>query len=166
MKQRKRNRFLLILKGIYTPKYIALNIAAAFVYYFALTYLISIQELGAVIIIVPIYLIYTLTISASVAFTISIFSIRNTRNNSAKVSASVTGTATTLAGGVITGCGCASPLLFSFTAIGVTTTQLFTLNNFISANQPLLLLAMIGINLFVVIYYINKLSKPTCKIKR
>ncbi|MCW6160137.1 MAG: hypothetical protein LVQ95_03565 [Candidatus Micrarchaeales archaeon] len=151
---------------VYTPKYVLLNIAAAFFYYFVLTYLISAQQYGAVIITIPLYLFYALAITASVAFTIAVYSLLNTRNNRAHVSASMAGTVTTLVGGVFAGCGCTAPILFSLTAIGFTTTQVFALNSFISSNIMLLFLSMIAINLFVVIYYLNKLSNPACRIKK
>lgn len=154
------------LRMIYRPKYIMLNIAAAFVYYFVLTYLISVQQYGAVIVTIPLYLFYALALTASVAFTIAIYSLLNTRNNKAPVSAGVAGTVTTLVGGVFAGCGCTAPLLFSLTAVGFTTSQVFALNDFVSSNIALLFLSMIAINLFVVIYYLNKLSNPACRIRK
>ena len=154
------------IRRIYAPKYILLNVAAAIAYYLVLTYLISVQQYGLLLITIPVYLLYALAITASVAFTIAMYSLFNTRNNKAHVSASVTGTATALVGGVFAGCGCTAPIIFSLTAVGFTTSQVFALNNFISDNSGLLFLSMIAINLFVVIYYLNKLSKPGCVLKK
>ncbi len=162
----KASRVYNTVRRVYTPKYILLNMAAAFVYYFVLIYLISVQQYGAVIITIPLYLFYALAITASVAFTIAIYSLSNTRNNRAHVSAGLTGTVTALVGGVFAGCGCTAPIIFSLTAVGFTTAQVFALNNFISSNIILLFALMIAINLFVVIYYLNKLSNPACRVRK
>lgn len=160
------NRLAAQLVSIYRPKYIALNIALAAVYYFVYTTLLSIQQYGLPLISFPYYLIYILVATSSIVLTIAVYSISNSRNNYAKLSASTAGTATTLLGAVFGGCGCTAPLLFSFTVIGISSSQIIALDNFINANQVLLLAAMIAINLFVMIYYINRLSKPSCRLKR
>lgn len=154
------------LRQVYTPKYIALNIAAAIIYYFVLNYLISAQNHGAVIVVIPLSFFYLLAITASIAFTVAIYALFNTRNNRARLSGSVAGTATTLAGGIFAGCGCYTPILLSLTAIGFTSSQVFALNNFISTNIVPLFILMIAINLFVTIYYLNKLSNPSCRARK
>lgn len=156
-----------ILKRIYTPKYIALNIAVAIVYYIFYSYLLTVQENSTIVLVtVPLWLIYSVIITASVLFTIAVYSARNTRNNQAKVSGSVLGTAATVFTGVVAGCGCTAPILLSLTAIGISASSVFSLVNFLNANQTVLFVALLAINVGVLAYYSRKLSNPSCKISR
>ena len=155
------------LKEIYVkPKYIALNALAAIFYYYLFGYLISIQQSGIFLVLLPTYLVYLLVITSSIALTIGIFSIRNTRNNEAKEVSTGIGAATAVVGGLIGGCGCEEPLILGLTAFGLSTSDAFALLNFISAYQIPLFSLMIVINLFVVIYYLNKLSQPSCELRK
>ncbi len=155
------------LLSIYkSPKYLFLNIAAFIIYYYLYTFIISLQQYGAVIVLIPLYLLYLLVLTSSVTLTIGIYSIGNTRNNEAKYEATGVGTLTALVGAVIGGCNCEAPAIFGLATIGLlSTTGTIALINFISANQIPLYWALIVINLFVAIYYLNKLSQPSCKIR-
>ena len=163
--QSKAGAMYLSLRSIYKPKYILLNAALAVVLYFVFNGILSYQQQGVPLYDYPIYLEYALVASSSIVMTIAVFSAANTRNNSAKVSASAAGTVTALAGAVFSGCGCSASLLFSLSAFALSSAQIFALDNFIVANQAPLLLIMIVINLFVAIYYLNKLSRPSCRVK-
>lgn len=154
------------VRGMYSPKFILLNVAMALVYYAVFNFMLTVQEHGISLSFVPPYLVYALVITSSIVFTISVYSYFNTRNNNAKTHASLTGTGTAIIGGVIGGCNCTVPLLFSLTAIGVSAVQIVALVNFVSANSALLFGLMIAINLFVMLYYLNKLSEPSCKIRK
>lgn len=155
------------IKEIYRrPKYIILNILALLAYYFLFSYLIRIQQYGIFLITIPIILVYLLVLTSSIALTIGIYSIRNTRNNEAKEISTGVSAVTTLAAGVVGGCGCTEPIIFGLTVFGLSTTDTFALANFISTNQAIIFSAMIVINLFVVVYYLNKLSEPSCEIKK
>ncbi|MFI5412422.1 MAG: hypothetical protein ACHQX1_00860 [Candidatus Micrarchaeales archaeon] len=155
------------LREVYKrPTYIAINIVSIIVYYYLFVYLIKIQQQGLFFATIPDYLIYLLVITSSIALTIGLYSIKNTINNGAKELSTGIGTATALAGGVVGGCGCAAPLVLGLSVFGLNTTQTFALIDFISANQLILFSLMIAINFFVVIYYLNKLSEPSCEIRR
>lgn len=158
--------FLKSLKNIYTPLYIALNVALAFGYYFLIQYLLSIQQNGIPITSVPLYLIYALSIISSITLTIAIYSIKNSQRNKAKISATGVSAATTLVGGVVSGCGCQAAILFNVLAIAAGTGEATLINTIVTENAPLIFAAMIILNLFVVTYYLDKLSKPACKVKR
>ncbi len=161
------NRIFSTIKHIYSkPRYLLINIIAIAIYLSAISYLIKIQEYGIFLVNISIYWFYALIITSSVALTIGIFSMRNTRNNEAKEVSTSVGTATALFGGVIGGCGCIEPLLLSVTAFGVSSTDAFALVGFVSNYQPWLFSLMIVINLFVIVYYLDKLSKPSCGIKK
>jgi len=155
------------LKGIYgKPKYIALNLGIAVAYYFIIEYLLSIQQKGIPITSIPIYLIYALVVTTSITFTIAIYSIANTRKNNARFSASSVSAVSTVAGGVLAGCGCQAAILFNVLAFGVGTGEATLINTIVSENAPLIVGAMLIINLFVIGYYLDKLSNPKCKIKK
>lgn len=156
-----------ILRSIYTkPAYIAVNAAAAAIYYYLYEYILSIQTHGVVVNVdlPPAYLVYLLVITSSMLLTIAVFSIRNSRNNQAKFSTSVAGSFTAVFGGVIGGCGCTSPLLFGIlTPLGLGS-QFVSFDLFFINYQAELFAAFIMINVGLAAYYMNKLSRPKCTI--
>jgi len=153
------------IKAIYKPKYILLNIAIAILYYFLIAYLLSIQQQGIPITSVPVNLIYILAITTSITFTIAIYSIFNTIRNNAKISATSTSVISAVLGGVLAGCGCQAAILFGVLSVALGAGEATLINTIATENATLLFSAMIIINLFVIGYYLNKLSKPVCKIK-
>ncbi len=156
-----------IVKGIYTkPAYLAVNAAAAVIYYYVYEYILSIQTHGIAINLPPSYLVYLLVITSSVLLTIAIYSIRNSRNNQAKISASVTGSFTAVFGGILGGCGCTSPLLFGILGAVGLGSQFISFDMFFIRYQIGLLAAFILINVLLATYYVNRLSNPKCAIKR
>lgn len=157
-------RFYASLKSIYRPRYIVLNIAIALVYYEVLISLVKLQNKGILLFNVSLPLIYLLVASSSVLLSIAIYSIKNTRRNQAKVSATGIGAATTLMGGVIGGCGCSAPLIFGLTSIGISASELTPTYLFLADNTTPLFLAMAAINIVAIAYYLNKLSTPSCRI--
>ena len=154
------------LKSIYKPKYIALNILIAVIYYYVVEYLLSIQQRGIPITSIPLYLIYALVATTSITLTIAVYSVKNTRRNEAKVSATATSVITTLVGGIISGCSCEAAILFGVLEVLVGTGEATLVNTVVGENAPLIFGAMIIINLFVIGYYLNKLSNPSCKIRK
>ncbi len=152
------------LKEIYGPKYILLNAAIAVGYYFVISYILSVQQQGIPFTSVPIYLIYLLAATSSITLTIAIYSIGNTRRNEAKISATSVSAATTVFGGIISGCGCQAAILLNVLTISAGTGEATLINTIATENAPWIFAAMIIINLFVIGYYLDKLSKPSCKI--
>jgi hypothetical protein len=154
------------LRAIYAPKYLLFNAAAAVAYLLAFQYLVSYQNLGIALVFAPAYLVYLLIITASVLLTMSVRSLFLTRRIAAEQSAGgILGTASALFGGVVGGCGCSVPILFSLTAIGLSAAQVVWLTDFVSANTALLLSLMIVINLFAAIYYVRRISRTACKTR-
>jgi hypothetical protein len=153
------------LKRIYTPSRIFLNVVILVAYYYIFNFIIALQEHGAVIIVFPVFILYLLIITSSIAMTIGIYSIRNSKNNEAKYSSTSIGAATTLIGTVIGGCNCTAPLLFGLTALGVNVVEITSLINFISANQITIFFVMIAINLILIFYYLDRFSTPRCMTK-
>ena len=154
------------LKSIYRPKYIIFNIAAAIAYYYLISYLLSVQQQGIPITSVPLYLIYLLSAVSSVSLTIGVYSIRNTIRNMASASATTIGTASALIGGVLAGCGCQAAILFSVATVFFGIGEARLINTVATENANYIFAALIIINLFVIAYYLNKLSQPGCRPKR
>ncbi|MGD0728914.1 MAG: hypothetical protein ABR981_02455 [Candidatus Micrarchaeaceae archaeon] len=152
-------------REIYSLQYLLLNGVIAIAYYFVIHYLLSIQQQGILVTSVPVYLIYLLSLVSSIAFTIAIYSITNTTHNSAKFSATSVSAVTAVAGGILSGCGCQAAILFNVLAISIGTGEATLINTVAAENAPLIFVAMIILNLFVIIYYLEKLSKPMCRVR-
>lgn len=159
-------KILKSLKEIYTAWYIIFNIIVAAAYYSIITYILSIQQHGIPVTSVPLYLIYLLSIVSSITLTIAVYSIKNTRRNNAKVSATSVSAASTLFGGVISGCGCQAAILFNILAVGVGTGEATLINTIVAENAPFIFGTLIIINIFVISYYLEKISSPKCRLKR
>jgi uncharacterized protein YqgC (DUF456 family) len=159
------DRFWTSLRDVYRPKYILLNITLLPVYFVVYFALIAYQNGGDPSSVLPLYWIGGLVLTSSVLATIAIYSIRNTTNNKARVSASTWGTAAAIVGGVIGGCGCGAPLLLNLVIVlGMSAGEAIALNNFLIDHQDPIFLALIAINIGVIVYYLNRLSTSACKM--
>lgn len=154
------------LKGIYLkPRYIALNIAIAAAYFLVIEYLLSVQQRGIPITAVPVYLIYLLVITSSITLTIAIYSVNNTRRNQAKLSATSVSAVSAVLGGVFSGCTCQAAILFNVIAVLAGAGEASLVNTIIGENASIIFAAMIVLNLFLAVYYLEKLSHPKCRLK-
>ncbi len=154
-----------VIKIYKRPRYILLNIASIIVYYYIFTILISYQNYGILLIELPISLIYAMILLSSILFTISIYAIKNTIKNQAKITGSATSIITILFGGVIGGCGCAAPIIYGLTAIGIslstTSYMAYIINDYITQ----IFLVVLLIDTILILYYLNKLSYASCRVK-
>ena len=157
---------LRILVAVYKPKYLLLNIVAFIGYYYVYYALISYQNYGLFLNNIPYGLLYSLVLTSSILITIAVYSIRNTRNNKARTTGTTAGTAVTLLAGVIGGCGCEAPLVLNLAVIGLSASEVVSLNNFLTGYQIQIFEVMIIVNVAVVIYYLYRLSSPSCKISK
>ena len=164
MQSRVRNIAGLFAR-VYRPRYIALNVAVAVAYYFLLTALVRYQNYGILLLNEPKALIYALVVSSSVLFTIGVYAIRNSYHAPTKAAAGAVGTAATLLTGIVAGCGCSTPILFSIVAVGFSVTEVSILQSFIERYDTLIISAILAINLLLILYYSNKVSK-TCRIRQ
>jgi len=149
------------LKSIYKPKYMALNIILAIAYYIVMTeILVATYHIVIFTQPLPQYLFYLIAITSSIMLTIGIYSFEHAIRNKAKIMAPTIGSVVAFIASIFTGCGCATtPALLILTAIGLSGTEIFGLNIFISDNKSVLLFILILINLFVITYYIKRISK-------
>lgn len=162
-----RKNILTSIKNIYVkPFYIILNIIFCIIFYFVFVFLIRYQNYGILLIETPIYLLYLMIITSSILFTISIYSIRNTRKNAAKFSGSTVSTIVVLFGGVVGGCGCSAPIIYGLSVLGLDLSTTSTLAYYLNYYILDLFYFMILLNLILIVYYLNKLSTTKCIIKK
>jgi hypothetical protein len=157
---------LMTLASIYRPRYVALNIASALVYYLVYFELIAYQNLGVFLSNVSEDLLYALVLTSSVLLTVAVYSIRNTRNNRASVSGTTLGTVATIFGGVIGGCGCSVPVISSLAVLGLSASEVVSLNNFLADYQNEIFGLMVAVNVAVIVYYLFRLSSTSCRITK
>ncbi len=158
-------KLVAMIKRIYTPKYAALSLALGVAYYAAFWYLAYIQGGNAVMLYVPIYLVLLLVASSSTLTTVAVYSIRNTRNNNAKISGTATSASTLLLGSGL--CGCTTTLLPTLAlAVGAGTPAVYALSSFLKNYNVEIITALIILNTIVLAYYINKLSSPKCTVRK
>jgi len=155
-----------LLKSIYKPKYIILNVAIAVIYFFIVKELIVLQQKGIFLITTPNYVIALLSITSAVTMTIAIYAISNTQRNKANVTATTTSVLSVALSSAVGACGCQVSALASLLGIVIGTSGAFALNIAMAENSSYILAAIILINIFVSIYYINKLSKPVCMVNK
>jgi hypothetical protein len=156
------------LKSIYKPKYIALNVILAIAYYIIMSEIL-IAAYHIIIFAQPLsqYLFYAVAVTSSTLMTIGIYAFEHAIRSRARILTPTIGSAVALTASVITSCGCAAtPMLLSLTAIGLSGTEIFGLNLFLSNNESVLLFVLTIINLSVITYYINRLSNRRYKSLR
>ena len=156
------------IKRIYSkPLYLATNVAIAILYYYIFEFIVKAQNHGILLLIsVPYPFLYALIATSSIMLTISIYSVRNTRANAAKISSSGFSAFATVFGGLINGCGCSAPIMFSLFSIAFGSAEAIYLDAFVSNNGILLITVLIAANLVLIGYYLNKFAKPSCRIGR
>ena len=158
-----------MFKALYVrkPKYIALNVAAFLIYYFVMRGIVlSDNRIILFNNTVSEYLFYLIAITSSVIVTLAVYAAFNTRNNKAKVSAPVSGSAIALAGSFAVSCGCSFSALSYLAVIGLSTGSIISLDTTIANYETPLMLAALILNIVILGYYANKLSKPACAIRQ
>ena len=158
-------KFYDTLKEIYKPRYVGLTFALGIVYAIAFWYSAYLQGGDAVMLYIPIYLVFLLIVSSSILMTVAVYSMKNRRRNNIKT----TGTAAS-AGTVILGsglCGCTTTLLPTIAlAIGVGTPTVYELSSFLKNYNVEIISVLIIINVAVLAYYLNKLSNFTSRSRK
>ena len=154
------------LKALYTKKYIVINTVIAVAYFYLVRLLIKVQGNGIFVQTTPNYIILLLSISSAMTLTIAIYAIANTRKNRADTMASATSVTSVVIGSLISGCGCQMGILASLVSFIVGASGAFAFNVIIADNALYILAAIILINIFVFIYYLNKISNPLCRVEK
>lgn len=156
------NAVILTAKSIYKPKYIALNLLLAIAYYALFVYLASVQGGGSIMLRTNPLLVLGLITTSSIALTIAIYSIKNTRRNYAKANGTAASLGTLVAGTGLCGCTTTFPAVIA-AGIGVGSTGVYALSSFLKTYSTYIFSVLIVMNILVIAYYSNKLSRPMCK---
>ncbi len=156
-----------IFRDIFTSyPYIIIAILGSIIYYFFFSYLISASSYGAFIFTVPSYLIYLLVISSGILLAVSAYILRRSTGRFGLGASNSTASAlTTIIGGLIAGCGCSAPVLYSILSfLGITAADSFSISAFSIINsinqfQIPALFFLIGLNIFLIYYNLGKISQ-------
>ena len=158
-------RFYSTLKEIYKPKYIGLTVALGIAYSVVFWYLAYLQGGNAVMVSVPIYMIFLLIVSSSILMTVAAYSIKNTRRNNTKTTGAAASAGTVILGSGL--CGCTTTLLPTIAiAVGISMPTVFTLASFLKNYNIEIISLLIAINVIALAYYLNKLSSPRYRIRK
>ncbi|MGC8669764.1 MAG: hypothetical protein ACP5TL_01260 [Candidatus Micrarchaeia archaeon] len=152
-----------VLKEVYSPRYLVLNLTLAIAYFFLIKLLIAIQTKTQFFSAIPQYMIALLSISSSITLTVAIYSIIKAQKNKAKYTATTASIASIVIGSLVGGCGCQVSILASLLGI-FASSSVFAINVIIAENSYYIITIIILINIFVYIYYMSKLSRPSCGV--
>jgi hypothetical protein len=153
------------LRKVYKPKYAILTVVLGITYSFAFWYLAYIQGGNAVMLSVPIYMIFLLVASSSVLMTIAVYSMWSTHKNNSKAIGTVPSVGTIVLGSGL--CGCTTTLLPTMAlAVGMSTPAVYALTSFLRNYNMEIILLLITLNVVIIAYYLNKLSGPKRKIAK
>lgn len=153
-----------VIKSVYKPRYVALNILLAVAYYLGFLYLSYVQGGNAIMTNLPAYAIFFLIATSSILMTVSIYSVLNATKGKPKASSSAASIGTVVIGSGL--CGCTTTLIPSVAlAVGAGMPVAFALSSLIKNYSPEIISALIMANVLVIAYTINKLSKSKKRLK-
>ncbi len=96
----------------------------------------------------------------------AVYAAFNTRNNKVKISAPVSGSVIAVASSFAVSCGCSFSAFSYLAVIGLSAGSLISLDNTIANYETPIMLTALILNVVMLLYYANKLSKPVCAIKK
>ncbi len=156
----------IFLKRIFSSPIMILAFALiSILYYFLIHFLITASSHGLFLITLPSYFIYVLALTSSLLMTISIYQIHiSFKNRILAAGEGATSAITTIAGGLITSCGCSSPILSTILyGIGVNIIGVSGAISFVASNQEWLVGIAILVNLVLSYYSLGKLDRLQAK---
>ena len=158
---RRPNRILVLRGMLLSPYFIASFVVASILYYLLIKYVIEASSSGVFFLTVPIYLLYLLSMSSGFLLSTSIYSVGiSMRYGPLGVGDGAASAALTLVGGLVTSCGCTTPLLATVLySIGANALSVGGAISFVSANQDWMLSAVILLNAAFVYYSLGKVSR-------
>lgn len=145
-----------------TWKYFGLCMLLFFVYYLSFRYLISSSNGGLVLIAVPIYLVYALISTASILFTLSVYSLissfpRTGRNGAPP---GIFSAFSVFVGGVSAGCACQAPILYGMLYfLGLNSLEASGLVTSFADHENAIMEAMIAVNLILIVLFYGRIQK-------
>ncbi|MCL4372313.1 hypothetical protein M1373_03275 [Candidatus Marsarchaeota archaeon] len=148
------------LRRIYKPRYIALNVVVFALYYVIMQNIILLNSHIVLFNgVISEYAFYALAVTSSMLITIAIYGIANSRIKRASVPAPIFGSITAFAGSAAVSCGCSFSLIFNLAVIGLSSSELISLNTFIAAYETPILLLAVFINFVLIIYYAGNVRR-------
>ena len=145
-----------------SPRYAALGIAAAVVYYYLFAYFVSLENFGIVVYSVPAYMVYLLAISASVLLTITVYSLSLRIKQGLQTSspAGLVASISTVVGGCVAGCACQAPILYNLLYfIGLNAFEASGIVTVLVAYDFEINLALIILNVLVAYRLLSKITR-------
>ncbi len=166
MHAQNKMRYVFLKRIFFSPIMILVFAVIAILYYFLIHFLITASSHGLFLITLPSYFIYVLALTSSLLMTISIYQIHiSLKNRLLAAGEGATSAITTIAGGLITSCGCSSPILSTILyGIGVNIIGVSGAISFVASNQEWLIGIAILVNLVMSYYSLGKLA--TIHIKK
>ena len=135
---------------------------AGLVYYWIFQVFVAASSGGIVLLVVPLNLVYTLDISASILITLGIFSFRLAIRRAKIVtstSSSAVSTFSILAAGVSAGCACQAPILFNLLYfLGLNSLEASSIVVSINDYQIQIILALIVLNVIMILVTASRIA--------
>lgn len=146
-----------VLKKVYgSPYYVLFNVAVAVFYYYFFHFIFSLSGI-ALLLTLPSYMIYALSISASLLLTVSAYAVVGTLHRANGVSTGFLSAVTTAAGSVVASCSCQAPILgTALYAIGFNTLAVSGVLAVVGTYQTWFFTALILINLLFFYYTLHR----------
>ncbi len=156
-----KSKRLRILKDIFSkPLYLAILVVAGFLYYFLLYTIIKMSSFhGIIILTAPLYMFYLLVATSAVLITISIYGIRKRIAIKDATAGGVVSVVMPSVGGLVAGCGCSAPLLSSLLIPVLGSIGAESFISYLSAYNIYIFGVLVLINLIIIYYQLNLLSK-------
>ncbi len=150
------------------PVYIAIAAISTIVFFYIFVYLISVNNHGIFLLLLPMYVVYLLVLTSGVLFSISLFAIAHSvASRRLGEIGGLEGLIIPSLGGLVASCGCAFPLLESiFLFFGVNAFEAVGIVSVINSYQLWILCAMVLINLATIYYYLGKIPMSPPKNRR
>jgi hypothetical protein len=143
-------------------KYLVLNLVTFSAYYLGFRYLISSSDYGFVLITVPMYLVYLLIGSASVLFTLSVYSLFMglPRSNRKSAPSGFFSAFSVFLGGLSAGCACQAPILYGFLYfLGLNSLEASGLVSIFADHETGILESIIALNALLILFFAFRIGK-------
>ena len=141
-----------------------LTLAGGVLYYFLFEYLVSLNNYGIVIFYVPIYLVYLLSLTASLLLTVTVYAFSSRIRQGAGIvpSRGLVGSISAAVGGCVGGCACQAPILYNiFYLIGLNAFEASGVVTLIASYQTELNVLLILLNAVMTNSILSKVPLTT-----
>ncbi|MDE1846347.1 MAG: hypothetical protein KGH53_03655 [Candidatus Micrarchaeota archaeon] len=154
----RAERFVKVLRAIYSPKYLMLNLFLGIAEYAVFIYLASVQGGGAVMLHTEWYFIFSLIATSSLLLTIATYSVFNKAGRNFGVNGTTCSATTVVVGSGL--CGCTTTFSSAIAALflGAGSPGVYQLSAFLKNYSPYIFSIMILANVFVILFMLEKFA--------